>query len=177
MTAAGVLRTVGGLALGLPRAAWLLVAVGWTAWIWQLSEQEAPVETGTFLWAWIGNTAHAVLYGLLALWLAFALPRRPGPTPHGWADLAPPRVALVLGVIAGLGALDEWHQSWVAGRTASLGDVATDLVGAAVVLWVAVGAGRADDEFVGAPVGVRLGAGLAISLGAGLLATLVAGVI
>ena len=33
MTAAGVLRAVGGLALRLPRVAWLLVAVGWTAWI------------------------------------------------------------------------------------------------------------------------------------------------
>lgn len=177
MTAAGVVRAAGGLALRLPRAFWVLVAVGWVAWIWLLSEQEAPVETGTFLWSWIGNTAHAVLYGLLALWLALALPRRPGPTPRGWADLTPRRVTGLILVVGALGALDEWHQSWVAGRTTSLGDVATDLVGAAVVLWVAVGAGRADDEVMGAPVGVRLGAGLLISLGAGLVATLVAGVI
>ncbi|NOT31356.1 MAG: VanZ family protein, partial [Planctomycetes bacterium] len=48
----------------------------------------------------------------------------------------PARIALVLALVVGYGALDEWHQSHIPGRDASLLDVLTDGVSAALVLWI-----------------------------------------
>lgn len=170
--AARTVRQLGAAGLVLPRWVWGLVAVGWASWIWQLSAWEGPKTPGTFLWGWIGNTAHAPLYGLLALWLAFALPRREGVTPRGWADLGRGGVAFILACVAVYGAVDEWHQSWVAGRTVSLIDWLTDMVGASVVLWVAHGAAAAPGG-----VGRRLGLGAVACLAVSLLATLLAGIV
>lgn len=167
-----VVRWLGGGALAVPRAVWGLVAAAWIAGIWRLSEIKGAGIPGTFAWSWIGNSAHALLYGLLALWLAFALPRRPGVTARGWADLRPAFIAAILVVVAVYGAVDEWHQSWVAGRTVSLADWLTDVTGASVVLWVARGAAGEDVN-----VGRRLAIGLGLCMAASLVATVFAGVL
>ena len=83
------------------------------------------------LWAFVSNAGHVVLFGLLALWLALALPRDGG---AGWPRLAG-RVAATMGVVglvSAWGAVDEWHQSFT-GRTPSVLDWLTDTVAAA---WV-----------------------------------------
>ena len=46
-------------------------------------------------------------------------------------------VPVAIGILAAHGALDEWHQSWVPGRTASLTDWIADVVGGLVGLAVA----------------------------------------
>ncbi len=70
------------------------------------------------------KTAHVAFYGALAGALQRALDLRPGS--WRWALLA-----------AGLyGVSDEWHQSFVPGREATLRDVAFDVLGAGLGLWL-----------------------------------------
>jgi hypothetical protein len=75
------------------------------------------------------NSGHAPLFGFwaggAAFWLASRVPR---PIP----DVV--YAALALGLTLAFGAVDEWHQSFVFGRTSSWTDVLTDGVGAAVTL-------------------------------------------
>ena len=131
-----LLRGIGARALSLPRPAWALVALLWAGLIWQLSSQAGKDEPGHFLWSWAGNLAHAPLFGLLALWLALALPRT-----GGWARLAGRDLLFVLALVLAWAVTDEWHQSWVPLRDASMTDLATDLAGAAGTLDVARAAG------------------------------------
>ena len=73
---------------------------------------------------------HVGLFGILGATLAYGRVRAAAPPPH---------VVLILsGVLYGLA--DEWHQSFVPGRTATAGDLLADVVGVAlgygvVVLW------------------------------------------
>jgi VanZ family protein len=76
---------------------------------------------------------HSVLYAGLAVVTARALAR------GRWFDIrfAHALGALLIAVV--YGAFDEFHQSFVAGRTSSLGDLGADTLGAAVTavgLWV-----------------------------------------
>lgn len=74
----------------------------------------------------VRKLAHLTEYAILAALLVRAL-SRPGRTATAVA-------ALALALSAGWAALDEWHQSFVPSRTAALGDVAIDTVGAALGL-------------------------------------------
>lgn len=156
-----VLRGAGAWLLRLPRWFAALLALGWMAFIWNLSS--GPIEVGGegFGWALLANLAHAPLFGLLALWCCAALPRRSEPFP--WARLDARAIAFVLAIVAAYGALDEWRQSRSATRTPSGYDLATDLVGAAAVLLVVHQAGRASTS--AARLGACLGLG-ALACGA-----------
>ena len=169
-----LIRGLGRLGLGLPRGFWALVAIGWASWIWYLSTLEGLPIPGTFGWSLLANTAHAPLFGLLGLWLAFALPRDGEVTARGWARLTPRTVGLVLLIVAAWAGTDEWHQSWVDGRTASLLDWFTDMTGTSVILWIATVAGRSE----GAPrMGWRLALGAVLCFGVSLIATVFSDVI
>lgn len=70
----------------------------------------------------VDKIVHFVLYGVLGLLIARALDRR------GVARAA--LLAILIG--ASFGAVDEWHQRFIAGRSPSAADWAADVAGAAV---------------------------------------------
>jgi VanZ family protein len=79
------------------------------------------------------KVVHMVLYaGLAGVTIrAFARGR--------WSDIRFSHAVGALLIAFGYGAFDEFHQSFVAGRTSSLGDLGADTFGAAaaaVALWV-----------------------------------------
>ncbi|MDF1799306.1 MAG: VanZ family protein [Planctomycetota bacterium] len=130
--------------LRLPRPAYALVVVLWAGLIWLSSSREGAPEVGTFWWSVLGNLAHAPLFGLLALWLALALPRA-----GGWSRLSGRDRLVILALVLAWGVTDEWHQSWVYGRDASWIDLCTDFVGALVTLDVARAAGDPESTEAG----------------------------
>jgi len=123
---AGVSR----LLLRVPVAwAWAPVAL-WCGLIWKLGSTPPPrVGVRGVLGSFLANLAHAPEYGVLALLLALATPRR-----EGWPDLRPRIVLLLLCGVATFGLVDEVHQSFTPGRRASPFDVLTDVAGAAATL-------------------------------------------
>jgi VanZ family protein len=155
-----LLRSIGRALLRIPFPLSALPVLAWAALIWQQSSFRA-VDTGPLVPGvpLLGNLAHAFEYGILALWLVLLLPRR-----GGWPVLSPVIFALALVLALGYALLDEWHQSGVPDRNASLFDTLTDGIGAASVLVVIGYLGREDAS----PAGLRL------RLLAGLLACLAA---
>ncbi len=71
------------------------------------------------------KAAHVIMYGGLGACVAYGLAgaRRTA----GW-------LAAAFVVIAGLAALDEWHQRFIPGRSASQGDWLADVFGAGLIL-------------------------------------------
>ena len=67
------------------------------------------------------KVGHLGLYGVLGAALAWG---------HWWSGKGQALVLIALGALYGLS--DEWHQSFVAGREASAGDLATDALGVIV---------------------------------------------
>lgn len=120
------------LALRWARAAWwqraippLLCATA----IWTLSAR--PGSPGAVPW-WqtcANNAAHVVAYGTLAglTWLALGAPRQGA------------RAGAAVWLAAAYGVIDELHQLYVPRRTASAGDVVSDLAGALLCVGLARG--------------------------------------
>jgi len=96
------------------------------AFIFYWSSQSAlPGFSQSFLDLLLKKGAHIAVFAVLAL-LAYRAARH---------DLAVPTALLTAGLVAiGYGALDEFHQLFVAGRNASLLDVLIDAVGALLAL-------------------------------------------
>jgi hypothetical protein len=120
--------------------------VGWMVMIWSLSRREGSDMPASGYWPVLANLGHAFLFGILCLLLA-ALVLRPGPRPvpgGTWPELGWRRVLSLLLAVGAYGLVDEWHQSRVPGRSPSLLDILTDLVGAACVLWIIAYLGRAE---------------------------------
>jgi VanZ family protein len=132
------LRRFGILLARLSRPTGLILALAWYGLIFALSSRTALGRPGPITGSWLLNTGHALLFGLLGLWLAVALPRR-----GGWPFVARQGVTLIMGSVLSLGMLDELHQASVPGRTLSAADVLTDLTGAACVLWICAFVGSA----------------------------------
>lgn len=126
------LRSVGRALATWPRAIGLVMAVAWMALIWSLSAMEGEDGPRNFLASWFFNAAHAPFYGVLAVWLVVALPRRD----DGWPRIDARAVALVLGVVVAYALIDEWHQGRVPGRDPDALDILTDVVGAGATLWM-----------------------------------------
>lgn len=135
-----VVRSSGRRAVALPRAFWFALALAWAGGIYYLSSRPSPPAEVSYGWAWIANMAHAPLYGLLALWLALALPRGDSPLGHKWARLEPKHFHLVLWSVVAYAISDELHQSAVFGRDASPFDLFTDFCAAFITLQVATAA-------------------------------------
>jgi hypothetical protein len=108
-----------------------LPAIALAATIWWMSAQ-SRLDTGLQLGWWgilLANTAHGVVFGTLAVLVHVGL-------------AATGRRRLVCAVIlaSAYGAIDEFHQSFVPGRSPSVLDWATDtagaLAGAGAAAWV-----------------------------------------
>lgn len=108
-------------------AAWLAV-VAWLGLIFWFSNQ--PSLT-TNLGAWdivLRKTAHMVEFGVLTFLLWRALRHR---WPAGWASLLPAALAALAYAVS-----DEYHQSFIVGRSATVRDVGFDLAGILVAVTV-----------------------------------------
>lgn len=100
-------------------------AVAWAAALFLLSEWRPSGVTPNV--PGIDKAAHLFLYGVL------------GATLHRGGTRGPVRVEvpILLAMGAAYGAADEWHQSFVAGRDASVLDWAADVAGVAAGIWIA----------------------------------------
>lgn len=143
--AVAALRSIGRALLRIPFPLSVLPVCAWAWLIWSLSSRSA-VDAGDLVASLplIGNLAHAFEFGILALFAVLLLPRR-----AGWPRLSAPFALTVFLVLAGCAWLDEWNQSRVPDRNASLFDVATDAVGVACVLAVIAYLGRAKADGMG----------------------------
>jgi VanZ family protein len=103
--------------------------------------------------SWLHNGAHVVAYAALGSALVLAGPGQMART-GGWWWLGSWALATVYGGV------DEWHQSWVPGRTASLADLLSDALGAALGVAL-VHAARAWDRRQAIRLSALLLAGLA----------------
>jgi hypothetical protein len=84
-----------------------------------------PVAVGLVPAPW-DKLAHAAVFAVLACAIGYASGLR------GWRMLL-----VAFGAAVAVGALDEWHQMYLPGRSAGLDDLAADAVGAAVGAWIA----------------------------------------
>lgn len=107
----------------------------WYGLISWLSNQPAlpgpESEIGQFVWF---NLAHFLVYAILTflVWLAWAntlrFPRR---VFRGWLTTWGLATMVLVALLAGA---DEWHQSYVVGRDATLSDFFVDMLSATVVV-------------------------------------------
>lgn len=125
------LRAVGRTLVAQSRALRIVLAASWAAWIWFLSANQLPSVAEVPFAGVLSNFAHGPVFGLLGLFAIAALSPPPEPGPAGaWPPLR--RAHLVGGVLLVLAyaCVDEVHQSFTPGRSPSLGDVTTDVLGA-----------------------------------------------
>lgn len=108
--------------LSLPRPAALLLLVGWTAALWWLLISREVTELAIARSSYLNNLAHAVLFGLEALFLGFLL--APG-------VIGRPRKAWLVASLLALAyaGLLEWRQGFTEGRVSSWLDMLTNTVG------------------------------------------------
>jgi len=105
-------------------------AIGWMVLIFLLSslpKEEIPVSGES-----LSIAAHLIEYGILAL-----LIRRALASPPGFWGRGVPLFTLSLGLTFLYGISDEWHQSFVPGRSSSVMDLAVDVTGAFLALALA----------------------------------------
>jgi VanZ family protein len=95
-------------------------------WLSSLPDLSSPAQDPVVLL--LMNVGHAPLFAGLAfcVWKTFSTV----------GDVWWARYALAFGICGASGALDEWHQSFVPGRMASLGDLLVDLAGIAGILLI-----------------------------------------
>lgn len=159
------LRAFGRGLLRVPRSLGFVPPLLWAGLIFFGSSQPSPKIGPTGIAGpVIENFAHAVEYGIFASLIALCVRRE-----AGWVVLERASVAWILVFIAVYAASDEWHQSFVPNRDATIYDVITDISGAASTLACIDALGRARDA--GRVLAVRFVTGLAICLAAATLAT------
>lgn len=163
------LRAAGRFLLRVPVPLAGALVAGWAGLIWWLSAHRVPTPAReTFLGEMVSNLAHAPLFGLLGLWIATLVLRRELKGGRQWPVVERGSVGVVLGLVGTWGVIDEWHQSRVPGRDASGLDVVTDVVGAAMVLWVVAALGEGTGDRV---LWRRLGGATMACVASALLAT------
>jgi len=77
----------------------------------------------------VQNVLHIPAYAALSWAWSWAL--------DAWLQAPIPRVVSACVIASAYGGFDEWHQSFVPGRYASLTDVVLDIAGAALGIWLA----------------------------------------
>lgn len=90
-----------------------------------------PPHYAVFHWvpSSVQNALHVPAYAALASAWRWAL--------RDWLHAPGARAAGAFAIASAYGVLDEWHQSFVPARYASLTDVAFDVAGAALGIWLA----------------------------------------
>jgi len=162
----GALTRAGRYLLGLPAPVVALLGAAWMVLIWSLSGSKLPTpKEKSTLWQIVLNLGHAPMFGTLGL-LVSALVLR-GSEPGRWR-VGRWQAAVVLGWVAAYAIVDEWHQAHTPGRHPSGFDVATDVIGAACVLWIVayLGTARASER----GLRLRLAGGVGLCLAAALAA-------
>jgi VanZ family protein len=163
------LRSIGALLLRVPRRWGIVPILFWAGLLFFLSSRPAPsIGGGGAVGGLIENFGHALLYGVFAVCLALLLPRTKDERGE-WVEVRPRATAAILVFVLLYAASDEWHQSFVPERDASVYDVITDVVGASATL--ACIAALGSRERAGRLLALRFVLGLAACLGAAALAT------
>lgn len=109
------------------------VVIAWLALIFVTSQASFPPPDPNFEPGWFDyifdKDVHVLLYGILAVLLLWTLQETRWRRPARYG-------AVVLAALA-YGVLDEWHQSFVPGRSVSGWDLLFDVVGAGlgIVCW------------------------------------------
>ena len=83
-----------------------------------------PVAVGLFPWPW-SKLVHALVFGVLAAAMGYA---------SGWRGWRMVVIGFCGSVL--VGALDEWHQTYLPGRHGQVSDVGFDALGAATGVWI-----------------------------------------
>jgi len=82
----------------------------------------------------VQNAIHVPAYASLAWAWCWAL--------GAWLRMPIARAIAACAIASAFGVFDEWHQSFVPGRYASLTDIALDVAGAVLGIWLAAWIGR-----------------------------------
>jgi VanZ family protein len=111
-----------------------LLIMGLLYWLSSLPGTPLPDDPAAYaLFYWISpslqNALHVPAYAALAFAWRWAL--------AAWLRPGPARAIGAFAIACAYGVLDEWHQSFVPGRYASLTDIALDVAGAVVGVWLA----------------------------------------
>lgn len=135
------LSRVGRGLLRMPRKIAWLAPLAWGALIFALSSFRAPLGElpSSGIMALLGNLAHAFEFGILMLLLVPLLPRD-----RDWVRWSRLTRGLLPGSAFLFAVSDEYHQSRVPGRDASLLDLCTDLAGILAV-YIVVHSLQAED--------------------------------
>ncbi len=108
----------------LLRLASLMLALGWMAFIYWESSGPITLDIPE-LFPHEDKLFHAVAFGLLAMCYL-------GSFPLGNSGYHRHHVIWAIALATLYGAFDEWHQSFVPGRTADAADLLADAIGAAL---------------------------------------------
>ena len=117
------------LHVGLP-----LLIMGAFYWLSSLPGTPMPDDPALYgLFYWVPPTAqnalHVPAYAALAWSLCWAL--------GAWLPVPVARAFAACSIASAYGVFDEWHQSFVPGRYASLTDVILNVAGAVLGIWLA----------------------------------------
>lgn len=112
------------LTLAQSTTARVLMPLLWMGVIFALSHQPTlpyPEDLDAMV---VSTLGHVTVYAVLAALVWWALPGVPG----GW------RSALAVAIAALYGVTDEWHQSFVPGRSPDVRDLLADTIGAVIAV-------------------------------------------
>jgi len=117
-----------------PHVALPLLIMGMLYWLSSLPGTPLPGDPALYaLFYWISptvqNALHIPAYAALAGAWCWAL--------GAWLRVALMRAASAFAIASAFGVFDEWHQSFVPGRYASLIDVIFNVAGAVLGIWLA----------------------------------------
>jgi VanZ family protein len=116
------LRTM-AVGLWMDYRIWRVLALSWMALIFFLSSKsDLPVPP---LFPFQDKIEHLVAFGILGFFFHGSF------KPH-WSPSLLKRVLVITAMVAAYGAIDEFHQSFVPARDASLADLAADTLGGLV---------------------------------------------
>jgi len=129
-----------------------LLIMGLIYWLSSLPGTPLPNDPAVYaLFYWLSptiqNILHVPAFASLTWAWCWAL--------AGWLNGARVRAISAAGVAFGYGVLDEWHQSFVPGRHASLADVLLDSAGVVIGIGVAAWAARCAGSVPAAEGGAR----------------------
>lgn len=137
-----LLSWAGRCLLRAPRSIVVGATLAWSSWIWWHSSKEGNIGVEPdFWWGWFTNLGHAPAFAFVALGLLIIGLQSSGShtdrPPGGRLPVVSRKTAGgVMAITVVYGLVDEIHQSFVLGRTASVFDLLTDTCGAASVVWV-----------------------------------------